>query len=125
MNCTPQSRHEIKNQFKESDIIHFRKEVYFIMAKKGQKFQKYTQEEKEKVLKEYLNGISSTCLSKKHNIPKGTIKTWSMKVYHPELNTGNKKGRPKESNLTKEDWKERYEILKKYQAFLKAQRERK
>ena len=27
--------------------------------------------------------------------------------------------------LTKEDWKERYEILKKYQAFLKAQRERK
>ena len=30
-----------------------------------------------------------------------------------------------ESNLTKEDWKERYEILKKYQAFLKAQREKK
>ena len=28
-------------------------------------------------------------------------------------------------NLTKEDWKQRYEILKKYQAFLKAQRERK
>ena len=27
--------------------------------------------------------------------------------------------------LTKEDWKERYEILKKYQAFLKAQREKK
>ena len=36
-----------------------------------------------------------------------------------------KRGRTKESNLTKEDWKERYEILKKYQAFLKAQRERK
>ena len=31
----------------------------------------------------------------------------------------------KESNLTKEDWKERYEILKKYQDFLKVQRERK
>ena len=31
-----------------------------------------------------------------------------------------KRGRTKESNLTKEDWKERYEILKKYQAFLKA-----
>ena len=39
-------------------------------------------------------------------------------IYH-------KRGRTKESNLTKEDWKERYEILKKYQAFLKAQRERK
>ena len=35
------------------------------------------------------------------------------------------RGRPKEKNLTKEDYKERYEILKKYQAFLKAQRERK
>jgi hypothetical protein len=35
------------------------------------------------------------------------------------------KGRPKEKDLTKEDWKERYEILKKYQAFLKAQREKK
>ena len=95
------------------------------MASKGQKFQKYTQEEKEKILSEYLNGISSTYLSKKYNIPKGTIKTWGRKAYHPELNTGKKRGRPKESNLTKEDWKERYEILKKYQAFLKAQRERK
>ena len=28
-------------------------------------------------------------------------------------------------DLTKEDWKERYEIVKKYQAFLKAQREKK
>ena len=35
------------------------------------------------------------------------------------------KGQPKEKGLTKEDYKERYEILKKYQAFLKAQRERK
>ena len=29
-----------------------------------------------------------------------------------------------EKNLTLEDWKERYEIAKKYQAFLKAQREK-
>ena len=64
---------------------------------------------------------------KKYNIPKGTIKTWSMKVYHPEKYSrhGQKRGRPKEKTLTKDDWKERYEILKKYQAFLKAQRERK
>ncbi len=34
----------------------------------------------------------------------------------------NKRGRKKEENI---DYKERYEILKKYQAFLKAQRERK
>ena len=36
------------------------------------------------------------------------------------------KGRPTTTkNLTKEDYKERYEILKKYLAFLKAQQERK
>ena len=38
---------------------------------------------------------------------------------------GQKKGPKNDKNLTKEDWKERYEILKKYQAFLKAQREKK
>ena len=46
-------------------------------------------------------------------------------ILHPELNTGIKRGRPKDKDLTKEDWKERYEIVKKYQAFLKAQREKK
>ena len=53
--------------------------------------------------------------------------TWSHKFRRPDLypKQGQKKGRPKEKDLTKEDYKERYEILKKYQAFLKAQRERK
>ena len=54
-----------------------------------------------------------------------TILTCTDKKNHPEKVTGFKKGRRNESNLTKEDWKERYEILKKYQAFLKAQREKK
>ena len=46
------------------------------------------------------------------------------KIDHPEKIKGAKRGRiPKE--LSKEDYKERYEIIKKYQAFLKAQRERK
>ena len=36
-----------------------------------------------------------------------------------------KKGRNNTKDLTKEDYKERYEILKKYQAFLKAQQEKK
>ena len=60
-------------------------------------------------------------LAKQYNIPSGTIFTWVDKKNHPEKVTGNKRGRKKETNLTKEDWKERYEILKKYQAFLKAQ----
>lgn len=48
-------------------------------------------------------------------------------INHPELfpNAGSVRGRPKENNLTKEDYKERYEILKKYRAFLKTQQERK
>ena len=41
------------------------------------------------------------------------------------LTIKDKRGRLKESELTKEDYKERYEIVKKYQVFLKAQREKK
>ena len=70
-------------------------------------------------------GMSIRYLAKQYNIPSGTIFTWTDKRNHPEKVTGFKRGRKKESNLTKEDWKERYVILKKYQAFLKAQRERK
>ena len=98
------------------------------MALKGQKFAKYSSTLKGNILKELNDGFSSGYLSNKYNIPIGTIYTWMNKrkkqgnldndIYH-------KRGRAKEKDLTKEDWKERYEILKKYQAFLKAQRERK
>ena len=98
------------------------------MASKGQKFRKYSNDIINKILDEHNNKyISSTILSKKYDIPVKTIKNWIYKYNHSErfLGLGQKRGRKKESNLTKEDWKERYEILKKYQAFLKAQRERK
>ena len=97
------------------------------MASKVQKFNKYDVLLKEEVLTKYLNGISSWYLEREYGIPYKTIQNWGRKCKHPELypNQGQKRGRLKESNLTKEDWKERYEILKKYQAFLKAQRERK
>ena len=42
-----------------------------------------------------------------------------------KINKGVKVTTILEKDLTKEDYKERYEILKKYQAFLKAQREKK
>ena len=95
------------------------------MAKKGQKFIHYTENEKIEILQRYINGESGYQLAKEYDIPVSTIKTWKTKVDHPELCSGNERGRPKKSELTKEDYKERYEILKKYQAFLKAQRERK
>ena len=98
------------------------------MASKGQKFNKYTEDIINEVLNELKTGKSSLQISRERNIPAKTIRTWKLKrILHPELypNQGQKRGRPKDSNLTKEDWKERYEILKKYQAFLKVQREKK
>ena len=82
------------------------------MAKKGQKFMHYTNEEKEEILNKYLNGIPSLQLEKEYGISSSTIREWKYKTNHPELITGNKKGRQKQE-LTKEDYKERYEILKK------------
>ena len=111
------------------DRIHFRKEVFFLMASKGQKFKNYGNSANIKVaiLEEYKLKRNIKELAERYNIPEGTIKTWTSKLNHPELylNQGQKRGKPKEKNLTKEDYKERYEILKKYQAFLKAQRKKK
>ena len=95
------------------------------MTIKGQKYRKYTESEKEEILQKYLEGYSARYLGELYGILRKTIETWKQKVLHPEKNTGNRRGRISEKNLTKEDWKERYEILKKYQAFLKAQREKK
>ena len=98
------------------------------MASKGQKFNKYNEEIILEVLSELMTGKSSLQISRERNIPAKTIRGWKLKkILHPEMypNQGKKRGRQKEKDLTKEDWKERYEILKKYQAFLKAQRERK
>lgn len=96
------------------------------MASKGQKFNKYSDEQRINVMNEYLSGnYSSSMLSKKYNIPIKTIKTWIYKYNHKNYDLKSKshlRGRRKEENI---DYKERYEILKKYQAFLKAQRERK
>ena len=97
------------------------------MAKKGQNFSHYTQEFKDEIIKMKNQGLSHHYISKNYNVPTGTIMTWYHKFNRPELypGFGLKKGKKKEENLTKEDYKERYEIVKKYQAFLKAQREKK
>ena len=98
------------------------------MASKGQKFVKYTDEFVNEIVEQMKRGETAYHLAKINNIPLYTIKTWKRRyINHPELypNTGTKRSKKKESDLTKKDWKERYEILKKYRAFLKAQRERK
>ena len=100
------------------------------MASKGQKFKKYSPELKDKILKEYFLGEGSpTSLSSKYDVPVETVWTWikkakkdiDVKVDHRP----GRSGRVKEKNLTLEDYKERYEILKKYQVFLQARREKK
>ena len=87
----------------------------------------YTDEFKNKIIKEYLEGNNggSKTLAKKYNISFHTIDTWIYK-YKRQGNLDNDiehlRGRKKESGI---DYKERYEILKKYQEFIKAQREKK
>ena len=94
------------------------------MASKGQKFRKYPSELKEAILKEYFNGGNGCgSLSKKYGINRKTIVSWVHNIKNGK--SSSPRGRPKEKNLTLEDYKERYEILKKYQAFLQARREKK
>lgn len=83
------------------------------MARKGQKFQKYSEELKAKVLRAYFEGVSVSHLAQEFDIPRGTIGTWTYQANHPRQK--GKRGRPKQAI----DYKERYEILKKFQAFLK------
>ena len=100
------------------------------MASKGQKFKKYDPNIKDHILKEYFSGKESPrSLSSKYDVPVETVRTWikktkkdiDVKVDHRP----GRSGRIKEKNLTLEDYKERYEILKKFQAFLQARRGKK
>ena len=78
------------------------------MASKGQKFNSYSPELKQEILNKYFNQNQSySSLALEYSVSKGTIKTWVFKTKN-----GN-------------NYKERYEILKNYQAFLKAQRKKK
>ena len=98
----------------------------FSVASKGQKFKKHNKDIKEIILDRYLKRESSVSLGKEFGISQNTIQTCGKQIKWPEkYKKFGKRGRPKEKNLTKEAYKERYEILKKYQAFLNVQRERK
>ena len=98
----------------------------FSMASKGQKFKNFTDEERTEIVNKYISGKGSYgSIASEYKISKKTVESMVRKYRHTGLTIKDKRGRLKESELTKEDYKERYEILKKYQAFLKVQRERK
>ena len=95
------------------------------MARNGRR--RYSSELVQTILDEHINeGKSYRVLSKKYHVPQKTIVTWvhNMKIGKDVVNS-RKLGRVKKEDLTKEDYKERYEILKKYQAFLQARRGKK
>ena len=87
----------------------------------------YSTEFKQKIIDEYKSGKSGGYkrVAQKYGLSDDTVYHWVVK----DRKQGNQENIPyKRVERTKEeniDYKERYEILKKYQAFLKAQRERK
>ena len=94
------------------------------MASKNQKFNKYTPEFRNEIVSQFLNEHkSSGYLSNIYGISKGTIKTWVHKYRQGNDLMSDNRGKPKQPKEL--DYKERYEILKNYQTFLKAQREKK
>ena len=89
----------------------------------------FSVEFKQKVIDDYNAGTygGRDKLAKHYGISRNTIWHWIVKdrTQGNQLNDiKNKRGHHK-NPVTLEDYKERYEILKKYQAFLKVQRERK
>ena len=94
------------------------------MARKGQKFQRYTDEKKAKIIAEYLEGTESLkSIAEKYGVTsKKTVFTWLKKYRTTGTTNKDKRGRPLKNEEI--DYKVRYEILKKYQAFLKEQQEK-
>jgi len=94
------------------------------MALKGQRFNKIPLDIKLEICKRHFDEYQpESKISRDFNLPIGTVRT-IFNNYKKGYGFERKKGREK-NPVTLEDYKERYEILKKYQAFLKAQRERK
>lgn len=99
------------------------------MAGKGQRFKKYPDEIKLEIASKAREGRGYRSIGREYpNIPAKTIENWVRKAKSNIDVTKDGRGglgRPKSKNLTLEDYKERYEILKKYQAFLQARRGKK
>jgi len=87
------------------------------LASKGQKFKKVPLERKIKAVKEGIDeGKSGYYLGKKYGVSRKTVATW-IRIYKRDGGLDiRKKGRPKADDQI--DYKERYEILKKYQDYL-------
>ena len=84
------------------------------MALKGQKFIRFTDEERAEIVNQYLSGQGSyRSIAKELGISWKTGESMVRKYRNTGTTISEQKGRLKEKDLTKEDYKERYEILKK------------
>jgi transposase-like protein len=88
------------------------------MAKKGQVFQKVPLETKLHIMKLYFEeGRSAHTLAREYEVSVKTIGTW-IRIYKRDGGLEvQRKGRPK--GYKQLDYKERYDILKKFTAYLK------
>lgn len=96
------------------------------MAKKGQKFKQIEETLILKIVKEKIDkGTAYSQLAKKYKVSKGSIMTWVKKYNDKGFVTREKRGVKKDpKNMTIKDLRIENEILKKFQAFLKQQHEK-
>ena len=77
------------------------------MAKKGQKFKKYTDNERQKYIKLIVeNKKSYDEVAEKDGVPKGTLAVWVKKYRETGKTKAKKQGRPKKQKTNKERIKE-------------------
>ena len=95
------------------------------MAKKGQKQKIISEELILKIVKEKKEGKPYSYLAKKYNVSDGSIATWVRKYNYKGNVIREKRGIRKSSDkMTIEELRIENEILKKFQAFLNQQHEK-
>lgn len=98
------------------------------MASKNQKFKSYSENERNIITMEYINGKGSyKYLADKYDLSWKTVETWVRKYRQKGTTQLLTQGRPKQDKNMSELERLRLEneILKKFQAFLKEQDKKK
>lgn len=89
------------------------------MPKKGQKFNNYDRDFVMQIVEEKLStDLSYTYLSIKYGIPSGTISGWVYKYTTKAWDFSDRRGKKTTIDI---DYQKRYEIVKKFLAFLQHQ----
>ena len=79
----------------------------------------------EQTVKEKKKGKSYGYLSKKYNVPYGSVATWVRRYNYTGSSSRKKPGIKSTRNMTIEELRIEVDILKKFQAFLNRQHDKK